>query len=111
MLKIIKTFTLLFLLLLPALAISSDEITGIGKMAENILLPINIVSDFLCTASIIVGCCALFGAAMKYLQYRVNPLIAPLSTIIILLIVGVMLLCLPFVYKLTENGIPYSLLS
>lgn len=91
---------------IPTLAASSD-IVGIGRIAENILQPVNIVSDFICTASMIVGICSLFGAFLKYMQHRVNPLVAPMSTIVILLVIGIVLTCLPFVYLLTENRIPY----
>ncbi len=82
---------------------------GIGEIAENMLEPINIVSDFVGSASLIVGICALLAAFLKYMQHRVNPLVAPMSTIVVLVIIGIVLICLPFVYLLTEHGIPYHL--
>ena len=103
-----KILTLLVCLAIPAFASASD-LVGIGRVAENILEPVNMVSDFICTASIITGVSALFGAFLKYMQHRVNPLVAPISTVVVLFIIGVVLVCLPFIYMMTENGIPFSL--
>lgn len=105
-----KIIILFFFLMMPSLVLADDEITGIGRIAANMLEPVNIVSDFVCTASIIIGISCLFGALLKYMQHRVNPLVSPISTIIVLLAVGIMLVSIPFAYLLTENGIPYSLL-
>lgn len=99
-----------FLFILIPSIVHADELAGIGKVALNILEPVNIVSDFIGSASIIIGVTALFAALLRYMQYRVNPLAAPASSVVLLLIIGIVLLCLPFVYLLTEHGIPYTLL-
>jgi hypothetical protein len=105
-----RILLLFFCLLIPVLALADEEVVGIGKVASNILEPVLIVSDFVCSASIIIGVSSLFGALLKYMQHRVNPLAAPLSTVIVMLFVGIVLVALPFAYLLTENGIPYFLL-
>ncbi|MHB1948264.1 MAG: hypothetical protein ACYCQI_09150 [Gammaproteobacteria bacterium] len=105
-----RIILLLVCLLIPVLAFADDQITGVGKVASNILEPVLIVSDFVCSASIIIGVSSLFGAFLKYMQHRVNPLAAPMSTVVVMLVVGIVLVALPFVYLLTENGIPYFLL-
>jgi RsiW-degrading membrane proteinase PrsW (M82 family) len=99
----------LFLLLFPLLAFADDQpqATGLGLVADNMLQVVFIVSDFIDTASIILGMCLLMASLLKYMQYRVNPLAVPISTIIVLFIIGIVLLLLPFIYKLTESGIPY----
>lgn len=93
-------------LLIPTAALAS-ELTSLGTVALNMVEPINIVADFIGTACMITGITMIFGAFLKYLQYRVNPLVAPISTIIMLFIFGVVLLCLPFIYLLTESGIEF----
>lgn len=106
-----KKMVLFFLLSIPGLVLADEQLAGIGKVALNILEPVNIVSNFVCSASIIIGVCALFGALLRYMQHRVNPLMSPLSTIFVLLAVGIVLVCIPFVYILTEHGIPFNLLN
>lgn len=93
-------------LLLPMVGFA-DEMVGIGGMAEHLLEPVSVVSDFIGTASIVVGAACLFGSVIRYTQYRVNPLAFPLSTVVVLFIIGVILVLLPFTYKLTGYGIPY----
>jgi hypothetical protein len=50
---------------------------------------------------------AIFGAFMRYKQHRINPLAAPMGGVIVLLILGILLICLPFTYLLTGAGIPF----
>ncbi|HSW94046.1 MAG TPA: hypothetical protein VLJ15_06820 [Gammaproteobacteria bacterium] len=82
---------------------------GFGGVATNLLLPVHVVSSFLYGMSIVIGLVCLFAAFVRYLQYRVNPLANPISTVVTLLILGILLLVLPLVYKLTESGVPFSL--
>lgn len=82
---------------------------GVGDFATGLMTPMNIVANLLNTASLIVGVCFLFAALFRYLQYRINPLASPIGHIIFLIILGVVLICLPMLYKFTEYGISYSL--
>ena len=79
---------------------------GIGGIAYNLIGPVEVVASFLSGMAIIIGLTCLFGAFVRYMQYRVNPLAHPISTVVTLLILGVLLLLLPLIYKLTESGIP-----
>ncbi len=99
---------ILLSLLIPSIAIASAS--SLGEIAENLMEPVTIVSDFIGTASIIVGICSLFGAFLRYMQHRVNPMVAPISTIFLLIAMGLALIGLPFIYLLVEGGIPYHLL-
>lgn len=81
--------------------------SGIGVVAQNLIEPVSILSGFVSTASLIIGVSFLFGALMRYMQYRQNPLAVPLSTVVMLFIMGLILVLLPLAYMLTENGIPY----
>ncbi len=44
----------------------------------------------------------VFSSFLRYLRYRQNPLAAPLSSVVTLLVIGLALLCLPLIYMLTE---------
>lgn len=81
---------------------------GIGQIAGNLLVPIGVVSQFMSSASILVGIACLFASVLRFVEYRSNPLARPLSNVIILFIIGIVFLCLPFLYKLAETGNPLS---
>jgi len=81
---------------------------GIGDYASQILHPVGILNNFIGSAAIIVGVGCLFAAFFRYMQHRVNPLAAPISTVILFLILGLLLLALPFIY-LFVGGVPFSL--
>jgi hypothetical protein len=95
------------LILISNLAFAEQQPTGIGNYATELLEPVNVLSDFMGTGSIILGIACLFGALLRYGQYRVNPLAAPLSTVVILFILGLLLIGLPFIYILIGDGVPF----
>jgi hypothetical protein len=80
---------------------------SIGQFAGELIGPVTILSNFISNGSIIIGVMSLFAALMRYMQYRVNPLASPISTVIVLVILGILLICLPFTYLLTGAGIPF----
>lgn len=88
---------------------TSNTGEGLGDLAGNLMEPVSIVSGFLSGMSIIIGLTCLFGSFVRYMQYRVNPLANPIGTVITLLVLGLLLLLLPLIYKLTESGVPFSL--
>ncbi len=86
-----------------------NDVTGLGGIANNLMGPVEVVAGFLTGASIAAGLACLFGAFVRYMQYRTNPLAHPIGTVITMLILGLLLLLLPLIYKLTESGIPVSI--
>lgn len=86
-----------------------NHLYGVGAVAENLMEPVTIVSNFMGSASLILGVMCLFAAFIRYRQFRVNPLATPISVVIMLIIFGVAFLLLPFVYKLTQSGIPFTI--
>ena len=97
----------LLIFLMPCTAMA-DRTESIGEVAGQLMEPVTILSDFIGNGSIVVGVMSLFGALMRYMQYRVNPLASPISTVIVLFVLGIVLVCLPFTYLLTGAGIPFS---
>jgi hypothetical protein len=90
-------------------AASAPQVVGFGQVANNILEPVTIASSFISGISIIIGMTSLLSAFLRYMQHRVNPLAQPISTVILLVVLGVILIALPLIYKLTESGIQPSL--
>lgn len=82
---------------------------SIGEFAGSLMEPVTILSKFISTASMMLGIMCLFSAFLRYMQYRVNRVASPLSTVIVLSILGLLLLALPFVHVLTGyNPFPKS---
>jgi hypothetical protein len=102
---------ILTLLMLSAQCWASHQLHGVGagKVADNLMEPVSILANFIGSMSIVVGISCLFACFLKYMQHRVNPLVAPISTVVMLLVMGIILLCLPLAYKLTEGGVPINL--
>lgn len=83
--------------------------SGFGGVADNLMTPVTVLSDFMNGTALVIGISCLFASFVKYLEYRRNSMATPISRAILLLIVGIVLTCLPFVSHLTESGIPFSL--
>lgn len=81
---------------------------AIGAVANNLLEPVTIASGFLSGVAFVLGVTSLFSAFLRYKHHRNNPLAYPISTIIVLFVLGLLLVLLPFMYKLTDSGIPFS---
>jgi len=84
---------------------------GYGGVADNLMVPVTIVSSFIACAAMVIGIGFLFASAVRFRQRRYNYMAHPMSTVITLFILGVLLLLLPLVYHLTESGIQTSLYS
>ncbi len=81
-----------------------------GVVAQNMTEPMEVVSAFVSVGCLVVGVSCLFACIVKYFEHRRNPLYVSLSTVVWLLIIGLLLLILPFAYIITENGIPFTVL-
>lgn len=95
-------------LLFPGLVLARSRAVGVGEVAGNLIAPVNLMSNFVGTASIVVGASCIFAAFLKYMQYRINPLASPIGTVILLFVLGIILVLLPFAYMLTDSGVPYG---
>lgn len=82
------------------------HIAGIGSVADNMLEPISILTDFVTTAALLIGAMFFFVAFVKYMQHRKNPLAVPINNVVFLVIFGILLIILPLSYKLTDATEP-----
>jgi hypothetical protein len=97
----------IFLLLALGISVSAHVASlGIGQIANNMMEPVSVLANFIGSIAITLGLTFQFAAVFKYMQHRVNPLAVPISTVVILIIMGVLLLALPFAYKISEAGFP-----
>ena len=94
------------LCVLPSIVLAAG---GVGGMANNLMEPVGLMSDFIGSGCILIGASFLFASLIKYIEHRRSPLMVPISTVVFLLIAGIVLLGLPFLYLLTGYGVPYTL--
>lgn len=74
--------------------------TGLGAMATNIMEPVSLLSDFVTAACLIIGGSFIFASIIKYKEHRRSPLMVPISTVIFLIVAGLALIGLPFMWML-----------
>jgi len=112
MLNFIYRLILLSTLLLPpivAAASNYNRYAGAGQVANNMMEPVSMLANFIGSMSVVLGISFVFAAFIKYMEHRVNPLATPISTIVLLFIMGIILVFLPLIYKLTDGGVPFTL--
>jgi hypothetical protein len=102
--RYLRFLWIVLFLSLPGFVLAAP--TGIGGVANNLMDPVNMFANFVGSGSIVVGIAFLMGAFVKYNQHKRNEMAAPISTVIFLLVMGLILLAIPFAYKLTKSGVP-----
>lgn len=96
---------------MPIMAFAESRNTGLGGVALNLMEPVGLFSDFVHTGCILIGGSFLFASIIKYFEHRRSPTMVPISTVIFLLIAGIILILLPFLSLLTEHGLPYTFMK
>ena len=99
-------FYCVFLCLLPVIAVAADQpdAAGMGRVAQHMMGPVSLLNDFVNAACFLFGGSFLFAAVIKYFEHRRSPLMVPISTVVYLVIAGILLIILPFAYMATESG-------
>jgi hypothetical protein len=98
--------TLLYLLLLAPVIAFADTPSGFGGIAQNLLEPVSVLTDFINSACLAIGFALLFASFVKYMEHRRNPMAVLISNVILLLVLGIVLLCMPLAYKLVYEEPP-----
>lgn len=109
-----RSIVAIILFLLPLFVYAAQQkagLPGIGNVAQNLMEPVSLMADFIDTACFVLGGSFILASVVKYFEHKRSPLMVPISTVVFLLIVGIVLVCLPFVALVTEHGIPYSLMK
>jgi len=81
---------------------------GLGDVAQNMMEPVGLFNDFISTACFVIGGSFLFATIIKYREHRRSPLLVPISTVIFLLIAGIILIALPFLSYAVNYGVKFS---
>lgn len=97
----------IILCLCPAL-VWAEAGAGLGAVAQNLMEPVGFFSDFIQSGCLLIGGSFLFASIIKYFEHRRSPLMVPISTVVFLLIAGIILILLPLLSIITEHGVPYA---
>lgn len=81
---------------------------GIGKVANTMMDPVTLFSDMVYTGCLVIGASFLFAAIVKYVEHKRSPLMVPMSTVVFLVIAGLLLLLLPFLSLIDGNAVQYT---
>jgi len=101
-----QLFTFIFILFISGVTmVYAKEAPSLGTSAKSMLQSVNLFSDFINAACLLIGSCFMFATLIKYLEHRRSPLMVPISTVIFLFIAGIFLLLLPLLHYLQDlNG-------
>lgn len=96
--------TILRLLLLCAISSVAwaQHPVGIGLVAQNMMTPVSLLTNFVSAACFIIGGSFLFASIIKFIEHRRSPLMVPISTVVFLFIAGTALVLLPFIMMLSR---------
>jgi hypothetical protein len=74
----------------------SLAINTLGQAADGLFGPVSVVTMLMELACYIIGTSFCIGAIMQYRIHRQNPKLTPLMTPVIMLVVGVLLILMPY---------------
>lgn len=77
---------------------------GLGGVATNILEPVTLFGNFVDSACFILGGAFIFASLIKYIEHKRSPLMVPISTVVFLIIAGLILIALPFLSLFVDTG-------
>jgi hypothetical protein len=98
--SLVRIATLILVLLpLPALAIES-----LGDVAQNLMAPTAIVTKLVDVACYMIGIAFVLVSFAQYKIHRQSPKLVPLTTPILLLVLGIVALMIPYTTKVSETG-------
>lgn len=103
-----KFLRIIILCLAPVMGYAAS---GLGGVATNLMDPVSVMADFIHSGCILIGGAFLFATIIKYIEHRRSPTMVPISTVWFLLIAGLVLISLPLISYVTENGVPYPLMK
>lgn len=103
-------FKIFILYFFSSVVIAQTSRGGLGEVASHLMDPVNFFSGFIQTGCLLIGGLFLFASIVKYFEHRRSPLMVPISTVIFLIVAGIILILLPFLAYFTDNGTPYSIL-
>lgn len=85
-------------------ALAYDSDAGAGGLANVIMEPVGLFSNFMNAGCLILGTSFIFASIVKYFEHRRSPLMVPISTVVFLIVAGFLLLLIPiFSYFYTKS--------
>jgi|GEM_PF-745033 len=103
--KFFKFFSALNLVAILSFSSVCFADTGdFGQVVNNILNPVSGFTDAFYKICYVLGGMLIVGSGIQYNLYRKNPVQVRLSNVFFLLIVGLVVVCLPFIVQLSSSS-------
>ncbi len=98
--KFIKTLGAgLTLIALPTIALATD----LNDITATLMTPTLIITKMMVFACYVVGAILIFAAIAQYRNHRQSPKLVPLTTPVLLLVIGIVLLLFPYFSTLAKD--------
>lgn len=76
----------------------------IVQVVNNILAPMSAFTDAFYKICYALGALLIAGSAIQYSLYRKNPIQVKFSNVVFLLLIGIVVVCLPFIVRLSSSA-------
>ncbi len=83
---------------------SAFALVTLGESAENIMGPMGVATAAIYGMCYIIGTAFFLGGLVQYKNYRANPQQVRLGTAILLVVIGLVLIILPFLAKFSSSS-------
>ena len=77
------------------LSYAAQQDQSLGALAGSAMGPISLFSSFINTSCYLLGGSFIFASLVKYLEHKSSPLMVPISTVVFLIVAGIVLILLP----------------
>lgn len=75
---------------------SEKKTTSLGQFANEAIIPVGFLGDFIETGSLILGVICFFWGFIQFLEYKKNPYTTTLGSVIAIVIPAIAFVSLPF---------------
>ena len=87
-------FWVIFLMISTSIWAQKSNVSNLGSVAKNLNQQVDLVSNFVYSACLLLGVAFLFASFVKYLEHRKSPLMVTMSTVVFLIIAGIVFVLL-----------------
>lgn len=102
--KLVVCLNIVFFVMGILLPISGWASPSLGQISDSLMGPTEIVTKLVLVACYMVGVGLVIFALAQYKQHRQSPKLVPLTTPILLLILGIIALLIPYVTTMSDES-------
>ncbi len=93
----------LWLAILPLCGLA-EEVLSLGEISSNLLGPVGLLANVGYKIFYVLGAGFILGSGLRYRAHRINPNEVRFGEVLFLLVLGVLLVLLPFIMNLSQGA-------